>query len=136
MSPVPKRVGLLHISRVISEVFGERLTAGGQGVRDTFPLQQKVLLCSLLLLARRLRAREVTLGKVSGGETLSGLDLGSGRVSLGCLSGAVPRCNACPAFPSSTTPTARSAGGSSSRPSTRLSVCPSSPSSSPAVSSR
>ncbi|KAM6368655.1 cell division control protein 6 homolog isoform 1-T2 [Pluvialis apricaria] len=63
-SPVPKRVGLLHISRVISEVFGDRLAAGGQGVRDTFPLQQKVLLCSLLLLARRLRAREVTLGKL------------------------------------------------------------------------
>ncbi|XP_074019118.1 cell division control protein 6 homolog [Numenius arquata] len=63
-SPVPKRVGLLHVSRVISEVFGDRLVAGGQGPRNTFPLQQKVLLCSLLLLVRRLRAREVTLGKL------------------------------------------------------------------------
>ncbi|KAM6189707.1 cell division control protein 6 homolog [Sarcoramphus papa] len=64
VSPVPKRVGLLHVSRVISEVFGDRLAAGGRGARDAFPLQQKVLLCSLLLLARRLRTREVTLGKL------------------------------------------------------------------------
>ncbi|XP_074748160.1 cell division control protein 6 homolog [Strix uralensis] len=64
VSPVPKRVGLLHVSRVISEVFGDRLAAGAVGGRDTFPLQQKVLLCSLLLLARRLRTREVTLGKL------------------------------------------------------------------------
>ncbi|KAM6238662.1 cell division control protein 6 homolog isoform 2-T2 [Porphyrio hochstetteri] len=63
-SPVPKRVGLLHISRVISEVFGDRLAAGGRGSLDTFPLQQKVLLCSLLLLTRRLRTQEVTLGKL------------------------------------------------------------------------
>ncbi|XP_065507309.1 LOW QUALITY PROTEIN: cell division control protein 6 homolog [Caloenas nicobarica] len=63
-SPVPRRVGLLHVSRVISEVFGDRLAAGGRGAPETFPLQQKVLLCSLLLLARRLRAREVTLGKL------------------------------------------------------------------------
>ncbi|XP_008503991.1 cell division control protein 6 homolog [Calypte anna] len=64
VSPVPRRVGLLHVSRVISEVFGDRLAAGGQGSRDTFPLQQKVLLCSLLLLARHRHAREVTLGKL------------------------------------------------------------------------
>ncbi|KAM7081963.1 cell division control protein 6 homolog [Ciconia maguari] len=63
-SPVPKRVGLLHVSRVISEVFGDRLVAGSRGAPDTFPLQQKVLLCSLLLLTRCLRAREVTLGKL------------------------------------------------------------------------
>uniref|UniRef100_A0A8B9TWU5 Cell division control protein 6 homolog n=1 Tax=Anas platyrhynchos TaxID=8839 RepID=A0A8B9TWU5_ANAPL len=64
-SPVPVRVGLPHVSRVLSEVFGDRMTAGGgRGAPDTFPLQQKVLVCSLLLLARHLRAREVTLGKL------------------------------------------------------------------------
>ncbi|XP_069739062.1 cell division control protein 6 homolog [Phaenicophaeus curvirostris] len=61
LSPVPKRVGLPHVSRVLSEVFGDRLAAGP---RDAFPLQQKVLLCALLLLARRLRAQEVTLGQL------------------------------------------------------------------------
>ncbi|XP_027522186.1 cell division control protein 6 homolog [Corapipo altera] len=64
VSPVPKRVGLLHISRVLSEVFGDRLAGGPRGAQDTFPLQQKVLLCSLLLLSRHLCAREVTLGKL------------------------------------------------------------------------
>lgn len=88
-SPVPKRVGLLHISRVLSEVFGDRLAGGSQGAQDTFPLQQKVLLCSLLLLARHSHARDVTLGKVSVSGTLSGLDLGTGWVSLGCLLGAL-----------------------------------------------
>lgn len=84
--PIPKRVGLLHVSRVISEVFGDRLAPGGRGTPDSFPLQQKVLLCSLLLLTRHLRAQEVTLGKVSGGGgTLPGLDAGSGFVSLGSL---------------------------------------------------
>lgn len=93
MSPVPKRVGLLHISRVLSEVFGDRLAGRAQGAQDTFPLQQKVLLCSLLLLTRRSQTREVTLGKVSGTGTLSGLDLGSGWVSLGRLLGALLWCN-------------------------------------------
>lgn len=97
-SPVPKRVGLLHISRVLSEVFGDRLAGGSQGTQDTFPLQQKVLLCSLLLLARHSHVREVTLGKVSVSSALSGLDLGSGWVSLGCLLGSLLWCN--PPLPS------------------------------------
>ncbi|XP_054252818.1 cell division control protein 6 homolog [Indicator indicator] len=62
--PVPRRVGLLHVSRVLSEVFGDRLAVGGRGAQDSFPLQQKLLLCSLLLLARRLHTQEVTLGKL------------------------------------------------------------------------
>ncbi|XP_074835157.1 cell division control protein 6 homolog [Carettochelys insculpta] len=64
VSPVPHRVGLPHISRVISEVYGDRLALGGGGANDHFPLQQKILVCSLLLLARQLKAKEVTLGKL------------------------------------------------------------------------
>ncbi|XP_010725186.1 cell division control protein 6 homolog [Meleagris gallopavo] len=62
--PVPKRVGLPQVSRVLSEVFGDRMAAGSPGAHDAFPLQQKVLVCSLLLLARHLRTRQVTLGKL------------------------------------------------------------------------
>lgn len=69
-SPVPKRVGLPQVSRVLSEVFGDRMAAGSPGAGDAFPLQQKVLVCSLLLLTRHLRTRQVTLGKVSGGRDL------------------------------------------------------------------
>ncbi|XP_031456547.1 cell division control protein 6 homolog [Phasianus colchicus] len=62
LCPVPKRVGLPQVSRVLSEVFGDRMAPGSPG--DAFPLQQKVLVCSLLLLARHLRTRQVALGKL------------------------------------------------------------------------
>nr|XP_003414757.1 cell division control protein 6 homolog [Loxodonta africana] len=61
---VPKRVGLTHISQVISEVDGNRMTLGQEGAQDSFPLQQKILVCSLLLLTRQLKIKEVTLGKL------------------------------------------------------------------------
>ncbi|XP_061446295.1 cell division control protein 6 homolog isoform X2 [Rhineura floridana] len=64
-SAVPQRVGLVHVSRVISDVYGDRLAAGnGCGDADSFPLQQKILVCSLLLLARQQKTKEVTLGKL------------------------------------------------------------------------
>lgn len=66
-SLVPKRVGLSHISQVISEVDGDRMTLIQEGAQDSFPLQQKILVCSLLLLTRQLKTKEVTLGKVSWG---------------------------------------------------------------------
>ncbi|XP_003222503.2 cell division control protein 6 homolog [Anolis carolinensis] len=62
---VPKRVGLLHVSRVISEVYGDRMAANNTcGDADSFPLQQKILVCSLLLLAKHQKSKEVTLGKL------------------------------------------------------------------------
>lgn len=63
-SLVPKRVGLSHISQVISEVDGNRMTSIQEGAQDSFPLQQKILVCSLLLLTRQLKTKEVTLGKL------------------------------------------------------------------------
>nr|XP_017507772.2 cell division control protein 6 homolog [Manis javanica]XP_017507773.2 cell division control protein 6 homolog [Manis javanica]XP_036878590.1 cell division control protein 6 homolog [Manis javanica]XP_036878591.1 cell division control protein 6 homolog [Manis javanica] len=63
-SPVPKRVGLIHVSQVISEVDGNRMTLSQQGAHDSFPLQQKILVCSLLLLTRQLKMKEVMLGKL------------------------------------------------------------------------
>ncbi|XP_016020196.1 cell division control protein 6 homolog isoform X2 [Rousettus aegyptiacus] len=63
-SLVPKRVGLIHISQVISEVDGNRMTLSQEGAQDSFPLQQKILVCSLLLLTRQLKSKEVTLGKL------------------------------------------------------------------------
>ncbi|XP_023059992.1 cell division control protein 6 homolog [Piliocolobus tephrosceles] len=60
---IPKRVGLIHISQVMSEVDGNRMTLS-QGAQDSFPLQQKILVCSLMLLIRKLKIKEVTLGKL------------------------------------------------------------------------
>ncbi|XP_028558504.2 cell division control protein 6 homolog [Podarcis muralis] len=64
-SAVPQRVGLAHVSRVISDVYGDRLASGaGCDEANTFPLQQKILVCSLLLLTRQQKTKEVTLGKL------------------------------------------------------------------------
>ncbi|XP_042528502.1 cell division control protein 6 homolog [Dipodomys spectabilis] len=63
-SPVPKRVGLAHIAQVISEVDGNRMALSRAGTQESLPLQQKILVCSLLLLTRQLKIKEVTLGKL------------------------------------------------------------------------
>ncbi|XP_012892611.1 PREDICTED: cell division control protein 6 homolog [Dipodomys ordii] len=63
-SLVPKRVGLAHIAQVISEVDGNRMTLSRAGTQESLPLQQKILVCSLLLLTRQLKIKEVTLGKL------------------------------------------------------------------------
>lgn len=61
-SPGLKKVGLPHISQVISEVYGDRMTS--RSGSECFPLQQKLLVCSLLLLLRPSKVKEVTLGKL------------------------------------------------------------------------
>ncbi|KAG8139983.1 hypothetical protein E2320_002729 [Naja naja] len=64
-SAVLKRVGLCHISQVISDVYGDRMATGGSyGDASSFPLQQKILVCSLLLLAKQKNTKEVNLGKL------------------------------------------------------------------------
>ncbi|KAG8446730.1 hypothetical protein GDO86_014260 [Hymenochirus boettgeri] len=58
-----KKVSLPHISRVLSDVYGDKITSSG-GSSETFPLQQKLLVCALLLLTRQSKIKEVTLGKL------------------------------------------------------------------------
>ncbi|XP_063815850.1 cell division control protein 6 homolog [Pseudophryne corroboree] len=60
-SPVPKKVSLPHISRVLSDVYGDKMAGGGE---ESFPLQQKLVVCSLLLLTQQKKMKEVTLGKL------------------------------------------------------------------------
>ncbi|XP_070586157.1 cell division control protein 6 homolog isoform X2 [Erythrolamprus reginae] len=62
---VLKRVGLCHVSQVISDVYGDRMATGNSyGDSSSFPLQQKILVCSLLLLAKQQNTKEVSLGKL------------------------------------------------------------------------
>ncbi|XP_063156751.1 cell division control protein 6 homolog isoform X2 [Candoia aspera] len=64
-SAVPKQVGLRHVSQVISDVYGDRMATGNSyGDASSFPLQQKILVCSLLLLAKQQSNKEVSLGKL------------------------------------------------------------------------
>ncbi|XP_078080227.1 cell division control protein 6 homolog [Mustelus asterias] len=62
-SPGSEKVGLLHVSQVISEVYGDRMKSSS-GSDECFPLQQKLLVCSLLLLIRQSKAKEFPLGKL------------------------------------------------------------------------
>ncbi|XP_029429575.1 cell division control protein 6 homolog isoform X2 [Rhinatrema bivittatum] len=61
---VPKKVGLPHISRVMLGVYGDRMTSDGGVTEHSFPLQQKLLVCTLLLLIRQSKVKEVSLGKL------------------------------------------------------------------------
>ncbi|XP_070843432.1 cell division control protein 6 homolog [Chaetodon trifascialis] len=59
------RVSLPQVARVLSEVYGDRMASqcsGSDG--ESFPLQQKLLVCCLLLLIRNGKSKEVALGKL------------------------------------------------------------------------
>ncbi|KPP63026.1 Cell division control protein 6-like [Scleropages formosus] len=56
------RVGVAQVARVLSDVYGDRM-ASREGDGESFPLQQKLLVCSLLMETRRGGGREVPLGK-------------------------------------------------------------------------
>lgn len=55
------RVTIPIVAEVIGEVYGARMVGGAQ---DTFPLQQKMAICTLLMLVRGKSLKEVELGKV------------------------------------------------------------------------
>ena len=49
---------------MLSEVYGDRMASPAGGEGETFPLQQKLLVCCLLLLSKSGKHKEVALGKV------------------------------------------------------------------------
>ncbi|XP_068451706.1 cell division control protein 6 homolog [Clinocottus analis] len=59
----PRVVSLPQVAQVLSEIYGDRMASpGGDG--ESFPLQQKLLVCCLLLLTRSGKSKEVVLGKL------------------------------------------------------------------------
>ncbi|XP_029913437.1 cell division control protein 6 homolog [Myripristis murdjan] len=58
------RVSVPQVARVLSEVYGDRMASPGGGEGESFPLQQKLLVCCLLLLIRNGKSKEVALGKL------------------------------------------------------------------------
>ncbi|CAH1789591.1 unnamed protein product, partial [Owenia fusiformis] len=59
---VPKKITIAHIARVVSEVYGSKVVA--TPTQQTIPLQQKVLVCTLLLMLKNGKAKEIILGKL------------------------------------------------------------------------
>uniref|UniRef100_A0A4W5S1J7 Cell division control protein n=1 Tax=Hucho hucho TaxID=62062 RepID=A0A4W5S1J7_9TELE len=55
------RVSVPQVARVLSEVYGDRMSSS-EG--ESFPLQQKLLVCCLLLLTRNGKNKEIPLGKL------------------------------------------------------------------------
>ncbi|KAI5101835.1 cell division control protein 6-like, partial [Silurus meridionalis] len=58
------RVSVPQVARVLSEVYGDRMATSGGEEGESFPLQQKLLVCCLLLLTRNGKSREIQLGKL------------------------------------------------------------------------
>ena len=63
--PKPKKVGISQIASVVAEVYGSRLVAGPGVEQPTIPLQQKLLICTFLLMTKERNTKEVMLGKVN-----------------------------------------------------------------------
>ena len=61
--PYLQKVTLSHIARVVSEVYNSNLSSNSAG-KESLPLQQKVLICTLLLLSKKEKSKDVTLPKV------------------------------------------------------------------------
>ncbi|XP_068687547.1 cell division control protein 6 homolog isoform X1 [Montipora foliosa] len=61
--PKPKKVGISQIASVVAEVYGSRLVAGPGVEQPTIPLQQKLLICTFLLMTKDCKTKEVVLGK-------------------------------------------------------------------------
>ena len=55
-----ERVTVSHVATVLAKVYGK-----GGGVEETMPLQQKLAICSLLLMVRDRTNKQVTISKVS-----------------------------------------------------------------------
>ncbi|XP_063412447.1 cell division control protein 6 homolog [Mytilus trossulus] len=58
---VPKKIGVVQINKVLSEVYGSSSVSNSQ---DSIPLQQKLIVCTLLLMVNKGKMKEVTMGKV------------------------------------------------------------------------
>lgn len=61
---VPKKVTISHVSKVISEVYGSRIVNSCGGEHPTIPLQQKLLICTVLLMQKESKLREIPVGQL------------------------------------------------------------------------
>ncbi|XP_071526907.1 cell division control protein 6 homolog [Panulirus ornatus] len=58
-----KMVEVPQILSIFNEIYGSRVVSAVKDAPESFPLQQKVLICCLLLILKHARSKDVTLGK-------------------------------------------------------------------------
>jgi len=64
-STLLKRVGVQQIQQIVNEVYGSRMkTTGKDDPKLTIPVQQELAICILLLMLRKGKNKEISLGKV------------------------------------------------------------------------
>ena len=63
--PLVKKIGVGHILKIVNEVYGNRVSVQS-GEPQTVPLQQKLAICTLLLMIKNGKLKEIQLGKVGG----------------------------------------------------------------------
>ena len=56
------KVGIMQVANVVDEVYG---SANSTAKSNTFPLQQKLIVCTLLLMLKSSKLKEINVGKVS-----------------------------------------------------------------------
>ena len=54
-------VGIMQVAKVVEDVYGSASSAASS---CTFPLQQKLIVCTLLLMLKTSKFKEMNLGKV------------------------------------------------------------------------
>ncbi|XP_027210266.1 cell division control protein 6 homolog [Penaeus vannamei] len=63
-SPPPmKMVEVPQVLAIFNEVYGSRVISAVTDAPESFPLQQKVLICSLLLIMKHAKSKDLNLGK-------------------------------------------------------------------------
>ncbi|KAG0713412.1 Cell division control protein 6 [Chionoecetes opilio] len=62
-NPAPRMVEIPQILSIFNEVYGSRVVSAVTNAPESFPMQQKILVCCLLLIFKFARSKDVTLGK-------------------------------------------------------------------------
>ena len=59
-----RQVDVPQVLSIFNEVYGSRVVTAVAEAPQAFPLQQKVLVCALLLILKHARSKDVTVAKV------------------------------------------------------------------------
>ena len=60
----PKTIDMGLMMKIFNEIHGTKITDDIKDNADAFPIQQKVLICSLLLILKNSKTKNISLGKV------------------------------------------------------------------------